>query len=154
MPKTVVLSKRMTENIPFLCVSRKYHMPITFALIYSIRFILNLRFTSKSKIRTRICLCVRACAWLCLRLYDMNITYLQKKGRAHTCIYITNTCRPGNGSPGDDPRERACLVRCGQCCIEDSHSWERQSVLLLHTHWKQQAFEKRIHSQTWLFHVT
>ena len=36
MAKTVLLSKTMTENIPFLYVFRKYHMPIISVIIYSI----------------------------------------------------------------------------------------------------------------------
>lgn len=47
MPKTILLPKRMTKNIPFLRVFRKYHqVTIIFVIIYSISFTLNVQFIS------------------------------------------------------------------------------------------------------------
>ena len=158
MPNTVLLSKWMTENIPFLCVLQKYHMPITFALIYSIRFIVNVRFTSTLKIRIRICVSVCACmrARECVWDYTTWTQRIYKKkgggGLAHKCIYITNTCRPGNEkSRRWSPRKgvfgamRAVLYR-GQSLVG-------ATVFCYYTHTENNKRSSSVYTPR-LFHVT
>ena len=69
-----------------MCVFRKYHMPIIFVIIYSIRFILKVRFRSKLKILIKMCVCV------CVRVfkiiqYEHNAPTKKKR----TCIYTKQT---------------------------------------------------------------
>jgi hypothetical protein len=66
MPKTILLPKRMTKNIPFLRVFRKYHqVTIIFVIIYSISFTLNVQFISCWKY---------ASEWVYVELYNTDNT--------------------------------------------------------------------------------